>query len=79
MNVVFGWLLHVTQSEGVFRKDFFLCVEKICVCLCARAGVCVKKDVSTAGLLRLGEEQSSQRFESIFSVGPSGIAGPFLL
>lgn len=42
------------RGEMQSFAKFFFCVEKICVCLCARAGVCVKRDVSTAGLLRLG-------------------------
>lgn len=42
------------SEEKCSLSQSFLCVEKICVCLCARAGVCVKRDESTAGLLRLG-------------------------
>lgn len=32
------------RRNAVFHK-VFLCVEKIRVCLCARAGVCVKREM----------------------------------
>lgn len=43
-----------SEEKSSFSQSFFLCREDLCVFMRTCWSVCKKRDVSTAGLLRLG-------------------------